>query len=221
PVGLTKFRDGLYPLKPYTKERAGETIDIIESFSNKFKKEKGIRLCYPADEFFIKAERELPNEEYYDDYPQIDNGVGLWTSLRDEFKEALNSTNVVPKYKKITLATGVAAYPLLKELCDFASEKYNIEINTKKIINNFFGENITVAGLLTGTDLIEQLKNEDLGEALLVPLVMTIDYTSRSTENNKFLDDITLAEAEKALKIKIVPTANDGQKLLNTILGVE
>ncbi|MEG2080857.1 MAG: DUF512 domain-containing protein, partial [Oscillospiraceae bacterium] len=109
----------------------------------------------------------------------------------------------------------------LKELCDFASEKYNIEINTKKIINNFFGENITVAGLLTGTDLIEQLKNEDLGEVLLVPLVMTIDYTSRSTENNKFLDDITLAEAEKALKIKIVPTANDGQKLLNTILGVE
>ncbi|MEG2395548.1 MAG: DUF512 domain-containing protein [Oscillospiraceae bacterium] len=221
PVGLTKFRDGLYPLKPYTKERAGETIDIIESFSNKFKKEKGIRLCYPADEFFIKAERELPNEEYYDDYPQIDNGVGLWTSLRDEFKEALNSTNAVPKYKKITLATGAAAYPLLKELCDFASEKYNIEINTKKIINNFFGENITVAGLLTGTDLIEQLKNEDLGEVLLVPLVMTIDYTSRSTENNKFLDDITLAEAEKALKIKIVPTANDGQKLLNTILGVE
>lgn len=221
PVGLTKFRDGLFDLKPYTKETAAETIEIIESFSDEFKKKYGVRICYPADEFFLKAEKELPSEEYYDDYPQIDNGIGLWTSLKTEFYEELKTRNDKPVHKNITVATGVAAYPLIKELCDAAAEKFKIQINTVKITNNFFGENITVAGLLTGQDLLEQLNGKDLGEAVLIPIVMTIDYTSHSTDNNKFLDDITLKDAQKALGVQIFPVKNEGRDLIDNILGVK
>lgn len=221
PVGLTKFRDGLAELKPYTPKTAGETIDIIEDFSNEFKKQNGIRLVYPADEFFIMAQREMPTEEYYDDYPQIDNGVGLWTSLKDEFLYELDNCNVEPLHKELSLATGAAAYPLMKELCEETEKKFNIKINVYEIINHYFGENITVAGLLTGQDLLGQLKGKKLGEALLIPLVMTIDYTSHSTDKNKFLDDITLKQAEKELAIPLVPTANNGKELLENLLGVK
>ncbi len=221
PVGLTKFRDGLFPLKPYDKQTAGETIDIIEEFSSAFKAENGIRLAYPADEFFLLAGRAMPPEEYYDEYPQIDNGVGLWTSLRDEFFEALSELDVTPVNREVTLATGTAAYPLMCEFAQAQEKKFGVKVNVVKIINNFFGEGITVAGLMTGTDLIAQLKGRNLGDKLLIPLVMTIDYTSHSTDKNKFLDDITLKEAEKELNIEIVPTPNNGTQLLKNILGVE
>lgn len=220
PVGLTKYREGLYPLTGYTKESAGEVIDTIERFSDAFKAKNGMRLCYPADEFFLKAERPLPTGEYYDDYPQLDNGVGLWTSLREEFSEALAGCTQKSRYKKLSLATGAAAFPLMRELCDAAAEKIGCEIEVVKIINHFFGEDITVAGLLTGQDLLSQLQNRDLGEALLIPLVMTIDYTSHSTEKNKFLDDITLKEAEKTLGVPVIPTGNVGTELLRNLLGV-
>ena len=136
PVGLTKYRDGLFPMQPYTKKTAGEVIDIIEEYSEKFKKQYGARVCYPSDEFFLKAERPMPSEEYYDDYPQIDNGVGLWTSLRDEFFYELSVCEKAPTHKSVTVITGVAAYPLIKELCDAAHEKYGIDVQTEKIINN-------------------------------------------------------------------------------------
>lgn len=220
PVGLTKFRDGLYPLKGYTKETAGEVIDIIEAFSDAFKAKNGIRLCYPADEFFLKAGRKLPPGDYYDDYPQIDNGVGLWTSLKEEFYEALEACMQKSRYHKLTLATGAAAYPLMHELCTAACEKIGCEIEVVKIINTFFGEDITVAGLLTGQDLLAQLHGKTLGDAVLIPLVMTIDYTSHSTEKNKFLDDITLKDAEKQLGVPLIPTGNAGAELLNNLLGV-
>ena len=195
-------------------------IDTIEAFSEQFQAEHGVRLCYPADEFFIKAERSLPNGDYYDGYPQIDNGVGLWTSLKEEFYEALRTCTRKSKYQKLTLATGAAAYPLLCELCAAAQAKIGCKIEVVKIINHFFGEQITVAGLLTGKDLLEQLQDRDLGDALLIPLVMTIDYTSHSTENNKFLDDITLQEAEKVLGVPVIPTGNVGEELLSNLLGV-
>lgn len=220
PVGLTKFREGLFELQPYTQETAAQTIDIIEEFSTEFKNKNGIRLCYPSDEFFLLAHRELPDEDYYDDYPQIDNGVGLWTSLKNEFICALNEADYKPVNKNISMATGVAAYPLMKELSEMAKAKFGVEIKVYKIINHFFGEQITVSGLLTGKDLLEQLKDKDLGEKLLIPLVMTIDYTSHSTENNKFLDDITLKQAQKALNIPLVPTGNSGEELLKNMLGV-
>lgn len=221
PVGLTKFREGLFELEPYNKQTAAQTIDIIENFSNEFKKQNSIRLCYPSDEFFLLAERPLPDEEYYDDYPQIDNGVGLWTSLRDEFICEIENTDIKAVNKKISIATGVAAYPLIKEMSEMVSRKFGVEITVYKIINHFFGEQITVAGLLTGQDLLGQLEGKDLGEKLLIPLVMTIDYTSHSTDKNKFLDDITLKEAEKILDIPIIPTGNSGAEMLKNMLGVE
>lgn len=221
PVGLTKFREGLEKLEPYNKETAGETIDIIEEYSSKFRKEFGTGLVYPADEFFIKAERELPSAEYYDDYPQLDNGVGLVRSFCDDFFDELEYCNEKPTNKKVTLATGVDFYPYLCELCKKAQEKYGVEIEVHKIINNFFGETITVSGLVTGIDLYEQLKDCDLGDKLLLPSSMISDYTNHTENKNKFLDDMTVEELEERLNAKIILTNGNGGQLLKDIMGVE
>ncbi len=221
PVGLTKFRDGLTKLMPYNKETAGQTIDIIEEYSNRFRKEFGMGLCYPADEFFIKAERELPSADYYDGYPQLDNGVGLVRSFCDDFLDELAFLNKKSIYKKVTLATGVDFYPFLCELCKKAEEKYKTEIQVKKIINNFFGETITVSGLVTGIDLYEQLKDCNLGECLFLPSSMISDYTNHTENKNKFLDDMTVEELEERLNTKIILTGGDGGQVLKDILGVE
>ncbi len=221
PVGLTKFREGLEKLEPYNKQTASEVIDIIEEYSNKFRKEFGVGLCYPADEFFIKAERDLPNEAYYDDYPQLDNGVGLVRSFYNDFLYELENNNYEPKHKKVTLATGVDFYPFLLTLCKKAEEKYNIEIQVKKIVNNFFGKTITVSGLVTGIDLYEQLKNCDLGEFLFLPSSMISDYTNHTENKNKFLDDMTVEELEQSLNTKVILTNGDGGQVLKDILGVK
>lgn len=221
PVGITKFRDGLEKLEPYNKETAGETIDIIEEYSQKFRKEFGIGLCYPADEFFIKAEREIPSVEYYDGFPQFDNGVGMVRSFTDDFLDEIEYCNETPSYKKVTMATGADFYPFLNELCKKAEEKYNIEIQVKKIVNHFFGETITVSGLVTGIDLYEQLKDCELGEYLLLPSSMISDYTNHTENKNKFLDDMTIEELEERLNTKIILTNGDGGQVLKDILGVE
>ena len=221
PVGLTKFRDGLEKLEPYNKETASEVIDIIEEYSQKFRKDFGTGLVYPADEFFIKAERDLPNEEYYDDYPQLDNGVGLVRSFYNDFLYELENCNDNPINKKVTLATGADFYPYLYELCKKAEQKFGIEINVQKIINNFFGETITVSGLVTGQDIANQLKSQDLGEYLLLPNSMISDYTNHTENKNKFLDDMTVEELEETLNTKIILTSGDGGQLLRDILGVK
>ena len=221
PVGITKFREGLEKLEPYNKETAGEVIDIIEEYSQKFRKEFSMGLCYPADEFFIKAERELPSDDYYDGYPQLDNGVGLVRSFCDDFLDELEYCNEKTTNKKVTLATGADFYPYLCKLCKKAEEKYGIEIQVKKIINNFFGETITVSGLVTGIDLYEQLKDCDLGEYLILPSSMISDYTNHTENKNKFLDDMTLEELEERLNTKIILTNGDGGQVLKDILGVE
>lgn len=221
PVGLTKFRDGLEKLEPYNKQTAGEVIDIIEEYSNNFRKEFGVGLCYPADEFFIKAERDLPNEEYYDDYPQLDNGVGLVRSFYNDFLYEIENNDENPVNKKVTLATGADFYPYLFELCKKAEEKYGVEISVKKIINNFFGETITVSGLVTGIDLYEQLKDCDLGDYLILPGSMISDYTNHTENKNKFLDDMTVEELEDKLNTKIILTSGGGSQILTDILGVK
>ncbi len=221
PVGLTKFREGLPKLEPYNKQTAGEVIDIIEEYSAKFRKDYGIGLVYPADEFFIKAERDLPNEDYYDDYPQLDNGVGLVRSFYNDFLYELENCDEKPINKKVTLATGVDFYPYLCELCKKAEEKYGVEIVVQKIINNFFGETITVSGLVTGQDIAQQLKNIDLGEYLLLPSSMISDYTNHTENKNKFLDDMTVEALEETLNTKIILTNGDGGQVLRDILGVK
>ncbi len=221
PVGLTKFRDGLTRLEPYNKETSAEVIDIIEEYSAQFRKEFGTGLIYPSDEFFIKAGRELPPAEYYDGYPQLDNGVGMVRSFCDDFTDELEENNGKPKYKKITLATGVDFYPFLTFLCKKAEEKYGIKINVRKIINNFFGESITVSGLITGGDLYEQLKDIEIGDCLMLPYSMISDYTNHTEHKNKFLDDMTVEELERKLNTKIVLNAGSGDQLLKNILEVE
>ena len=221
PVGLTKFREGLFPLKPYTKESASEVVDIINEYADKFRVEYGAGIVYPSDEFFIKAEREIPNADYYDGYPQYDNGVGLIRSFYDEVVDALEYEKYVNvSNKKVTLATGVDFYLYLCELAEKIMEKYNIQIQVKKIVNNFFGENITVTGLLTGQDIYEQLKDTQIGECLILSNSTISDYTNHTEHKNKFLDDMTVEELQQKLNTKIILTNNQGEGLLEDILGV-
>ena len=213
PVGLTDHREGLCELKGYTKEKAAEVIDIIDSF-NERNAEKGIRrLAFAADEFFLKAEREMPSGEYYGEYPQIENGVGLWTSLKEEFYEALKEAEADGRAHTVSAATGKAAYPLMCELSRAVTEKFKgIKINVYEIENRFFGKEITVSGLLTGKDISEQLEGKDLGDRLLLP------SSALRREGDIFLDDMTTQELSEKLGIETVFVDNDGYLLLSAIL---
>lgn len=223
PVGLTKFRDGLEPLTPFNKELAGKVIDIMEKFGDEFKSKNGTRLCFPADEFYLKAERELPNEDFYEDYPQIENGVGMWTSFKSDYLdyfENLNGNYSLFKEKTVSFATGAAAYPLM---CDFAKKIEEnipqIKVNVYKIRNEFFGESITVAGLITGRDLINQLKGKDLGLALFITSNMIIGSYQEENENI-FLDDVTLSGAQEELSVNIIPVSEDVSEIMQKISEV-
>ena len=201
PVGVTKHREGLFDMPSYTRETAGDVIDIIDSFGEAFIGQYGTRLVYAADEFYLKAEREIPEADYYETYPQIENGVGMW---RDFLCQAEAETKSIVKNtdreKTVSLATGTAAYPLIKQLADRLTELYpKVRINVYEIKNDFFGHSVTVAGLVTGGDLINQLKGKELGEKLLIPDVML------RSEGDLFLDSISLEDAEEELGIKITP----------------
>lgn len=217
PVGLTKHREGLYPLKPYTKETARETLNIINDLGESFLEKYGTRIVYPADEFFIKAEEKIPDAEYYEDFEQLENGVGLIALMREEFREALESGKyLLSKPRKITTASGVSAAPFMKELYTECEKHFEgLSVNVVPIKNEFFGEMINVSGLVTGRDLINQLKDLDLGEELLIPEVM-LRY-----EGDMFLDDVTLDDARRELNIKITPVRNNGEDLLKAVLGIE
>ncbi len=215
PVGLTKFRENLYPLIEFNKETARKALLDIEKFGDKCILKYGKRIVYPADEFYIKAQRKLPKAEYYGDFEQLENGVGLLSLLRDEFEFYLEEFyyNTTLNYK-VTIATGVDVAPFLKELfVQFNKVFENITVQIIPIENNFFGKSITVAGLVTGTDIIEQLKNVDIGKYLLIPRVML------RNEGDIFLDDISTEQLEKELKTKVVTVKNDGVDLINAVLG--
>lgn len=217
PVGLTKHRDGLCKLELYNKETAGNVIDTIECFADHFNYYNGTRLAFAADEFYLLAEREIHDAEYYEEFSQIENGVGLWASLKDEFYSALediDSELELEKPRNIGIATGEAAYPLLCELAEATCQKFDgLRINVHKISNQFFGDNITVAGLIVGEDLINQLKDTLAANELLIPSVML------RHERDMFLDSVTVEQAENELNTKIVITETDGYDLLDKILG--
>ncbi len=221
PVGLTKFRDGLCPLKAYDSESAGHVIDIINEYSLKFREKYGTGLVYPADEFFIKAGREIPKEDYYDDYPQIENGVGMVRSFSNEFIDELEDNNEIAQYSKLSVACGTDIYPVIKELCAKAEEKYITKIRVYPIANHFFGETITVTGLLTGNDIIDQLKDKSLGERLVLSNTLISDYTNLTENKNKLLDDVTIEEIEEKLNVKISLSLQNGSDFLKTLLGVK
>lgn len=215
PVGITKFRDGLYPLEIFNKETASAAIDLIEDFQKRFLEKYDTRLVFPADEFYITAERPIPAGEFYEDYCQYENGVGMLRSLADEFDSALELADEPSEKRTVSLATGAAAYNFISELVEKAEKKWhNIKCNVYKITNTFFGETITVSGLLTAGDIIEQLKDKPLGDAL----ILTTSMFKRDTDI--FLDDLTIPDVEKALGVKVLVTDNDGFELLDKILGI-
>ncbi len=213
PVGITKYRENLPLLRTYTPEEAKEIVEIIEGYANEFLEKFGTRLVYASDEFYLKAGLSLPKDEEYEDYPQIENGVGLWTDLETTFTKALSDDEGEPDGKKRLIATGEAAYPLLKKLSDMFYEKYKVSVPVVKIENDFFGHTITVSGLVTGKDLTNQLKGRYKFDELLISSSML------RSEGDMFLDSMTVTEAEEILSCRVVPVGQDGYELLGKMKG--
>ena len=214
PVGLTKYRDGLYPLESFTKEDAEKVIDTIEKWQKIFYEEYGLHFIHAGDEWYILAEREIPEEERYDGYLQLENGVGMLRLLMNEFEEAYAELEGNGRKIEVSMATGFLAYPYLKKMIGKLKEKFpHVTVHLYAIRNDFFGEKITVAGLITGQDLIAQLKGQQLGERLLLPCNML-----RSGEE-VFLDDVTLSEVKDSLQIQVDIVKSSGWDFIEAILN--
>ena len=217
PAGMTKFRDGLYPLSDFSKEEAVEVINTVNAFGEALKEKIGSRVFYAADELYIKAGMEIPDSDYYEDYPQIENGVGMLRSFMDEFCVGADDLYELLSFKGVkscSVATGVAAYPFIKSLCDrIMSLTDRVKISVYEIKNSFFGESITVSGLLTGKDLYEQLCQRELGERLLIPA------SCLRAGEEVFLCGMTLSQLSDKLKVEIRVTENDGFDFIDAVFG--
>lgn len=214
PVGLSDHRKGLYPLEPYTPETAGAVIDMIDRLNSEFEKEHGEIIAYAADEFYLKAGRDMPAPDYYNGYPQLENGVGMWALLEEEFDEALAESSVTELKRKATVVTGVAAFPLIKKLAEKATQKIKgLEVNVIEAKNKLFGEMITVSGLLCGRDIIDAVSGADLGEELIIP------PNCLRSEGDMLLDDMTVSELSETLKVKVTANGPSGGDLLKAMLG--
>ena len=213
PVGLTCHRDGLAALAPFTAETARTVVEQVTQFGNKCVEELGTRLVFCSDELYLKAGIPLPPDEFYEEHVQLENGVGMLRLLEAEFGAALR-TAPEPDGRPFAVATGAAAAPMLEKLLFSAKEKY-AKLNGRiiPIRNDFFGHDVTVAGLITGADLIAQLRGQALGERLLI----SADMLRR--EEVDFLDSVTLAEAAAALGVPIYPVENDGAALCGAMFG--
>ncbi len=214
PVGLSCHREGLYPLMPFEKEDAIAVVDLIEEIGAHQMQKNGIRGCYPSDEFYILADRPIPDEAFYDGYPQIENGVGLMRSLQNELADALECEEGDDLPREIGIITGVLAADYMESLLSEIKEKFiGLSYKIYPIENKFFGKNITVSGLVTGTDIIDQLKNKDLPPRLLIPTSML------RSEQDLFLDSMSLDQVAHELHRPIAFSMNDGMDLLDKILG--
>lgn len=217
PVGITAHRKGLYPLKPYDKEGALAVIDLVNSFGDKAAERCGARMFYASDEFYLTAELPIPEREYYDDYPQLDNGVGMLRSHRDEFLDELEyiKEEIKKADRRVSIATGLAAHGHIADLALEAEKAIKgLEVKVFPVKNDFFGETVTVSGLVTGGDLIKTLRGKDLGEELLIPCNML------RFERDLFLDGVSLKEAEEALGVPIRVVESGGDDLVRCILGI-
>lgn len=212
PVGLTKYREGLAELQPFNKETASQVLDIIDEYAEKSVKKYGDRRIYGSDEFYLLSGRKIPDAEFYGDFLQLENGVGLWSLLKSEAIDAISDINNISGTRHVSIVTGVAAYPLLREIADMCEQKCaGLKCDVFAIKNEFFGEKITVAGLITATDIYNQLKNKNLGDSLFIPSSML------RSEGDMFLDSITVEELSQKLNVKIKPIDNDGYALVNAI----
>ncbi|MCR5309903.1 MAG: DUF512 domain-containing protein [Lachnospiraceae bacterium] len=220
PVGLTKYREGLFPLEPFDKEDACRVIDLIEEYQRKFYEEHGLHFIHASDEWYILAGREVPEEERYDGYLQLENGVGMVRLQKTEFYEALENgpkglMRLFLKKHECTVITGRLAYPYINEYAEAVMKKYKkIKVNVIAIRNDFFGERITVAGLLTGQDIIAQVSKLPHYKTLLLPECVL------KADDPIFLDDIRLSELESALQVKAQVVKSNGRALFESMLGI-
>ena len=229
PAGITKFREDLYPLETFTKTEAEAIIDMIEAYQKQYYEEFGLHFIHASDEWYILAERELPEEERYDGYIQLENGVGMLRLLIDEFDEALEELLSSSQYaglkdslhRTLTIATGKLAYPTILRLTKQLEEAFSgVSIRVIPIRNDFFGETITVSGLITGQDLIKQLKErqdagDELGDTLQLPSNLL-----RSGEQ-VFLDDVTVSQVEEALGMRVITVEPGGRDFIEAIINPE
>ncbi|MDE6816439.1 MAG: DUF512 domain-containing protein [Lachnospiraceae bacterium] len=221
PVGLSRYREGLYPLEPFDREDAREVLSVISDFQKEAVERYGIHFVHASDEWYILAGQELPCAENYDGYLQLENGVGLLRLLLDEFEEAMEELRedngergVAVPQREVSIATGKLAFPYISEMSQRVMQEYpRISVHVHEIRNDFFGEKITVSGLITGQDLIAQLKGKRLGERLLLPINML-----RAGED-VFLDDVTVPELEKTLQVKTDIVKSSGYDFVNAVLG--
>ena len=215
PVGITKHRDHLPNLEIFNKQTAGETIDQVEKLHHKYLKELGTRFIFLSDEFYIMANRKLLNYDEYEGFIQFENGVGMISKFEREIEDYLEnlSEDYKSKIKKVSIATGHSAYEFMCEMAKCIMEKCpNVQIDVYKIINNFFGDTITVSGLVTATDIIDQLNGKNLGETLYIPRSML------KADEEIFLDNITLEEISNIMEIEVVPCLNEGKDFIDKIL---
>ena len=215
PVGITKHRDHLPTLEIFNEQTASETIDQVEKLHQKYLKELGTRFIFLSDEFYVMANRKLLDYDEYEGFIQFENGVGMISKLERQIKDSLEdlSEEQISKVKKVSIATGHSAYEFICDVAKCIMDKCpNVEINVHKIINNFFGDTITVSGLITATDIIDQLKYKDLGETLYIPRSML------KADEEIFLDNITLEKLYEIMGIEVVPCLNEGKDYVNKIL---
>ena len=215
PVGLTRYRENLYPLVPYNKETAGQTIDIIEKMGDECVKKHGRRIFFPGDEFYLLAEREIPSPEFYEDFSALEDGIGMIAYLTDDVGWKLEELDTDESLcHKVTIACGEGVFPYMKRIMSMINEKFpNITINTRAIKNNFFGGGVNVSGLVTGGDLINQLRGDDLGDRLIIPSSML------RFENDLFLDDVSTDDVERELGVTLVPVNNNGNDLVEAVIA--
>lgn len=215
PVGLTRYRENLYPLVPYNKETAGQAIDIIEKMGDECVKKHGRRIFFPGDEFYLLAEREIPSPEFYEDFSALEDGIGMIAYLTDDVGWKLEELDADESLcHKVTIACGEGVFPYMKRIMSMINEKFpNITINTRAIKNNFFGGGVNVSGLVTGGDLIDQLRGDDLGDRLIITSSML------RFENDLFLDDVSTDDVERELGVTLVPVNNNGNDLVEAVIA--
>ena len=219
PVGLTKYREKLYPLEAFSPEECAAVIEQVNAYGDWCLKEYGTRIFYCSDEFYVRAGLPLPSEDYYEDYSQIENGVGMLTSMRSEFDMELDYLDeLLPHFRAprtVSVITGTAAYNHILSLSqELMSRVKGLTVNVYPIVNNFFGESVTVAGLLTGGDVVNQLTGKNLGDELLFPTVML------RADGDVFLDDMTPAALSERLGVPVRATESDGAKFISALLGI-
>lgn len=216
PVGLTRFRDGLCPLEPFTKEDARQVLAVIHRWQKEIFAQYGLHFIHAGDEWYLLAGEEVPEEERYDGYLQLENGVGMLRLLFNEFREAFDRAQGDHEKRSLSIATGQLAYPYIRRMAEKLKEKHPAtEIRVYAVRNDFFGERITVSGLVTAQDIMAQLKDKELGDRLLIPCNML------KADEDVFLDDYTVSQVADALQVPAVIVKSSGQDFVDAVLGSE